>query len=275
MTSEKKGWGLSFPFILWSVGFTLIPLAVITRYAFTDPDGGLTLDNVLAMGNRINGQAFLVSLLVAFICTLLCVLLAYPMVMAIRRLNLSSSAFILIFLILPMWMNFILRILAWQMILSDNGILNHFLTILGLPKVFIANTWLAVIIGVTYDYFPYMMLPIYTAVSAIEKDITEAARDLGAGTLGVFTRVIFPLSLPGLFSGITMVFVPSMTSFAVADILGGGKTQLIGNIIEQEFMRSSEMNLGSGLSISLMIFMLITLPVTVGRSGKEEGSRDI
>ena len=274
MTSERKGWALSLPYIVWSVGFTLIPLAVITRYAFTDSEGHFTFSNVAAIGNRINGRAFLVSLLVAVVCTLICVALAYPLVMAIRRLNLSSSAFILIFMILPMWMNFILRILAWQMILADNGVLNRMLTIIGLSPVYVANTWTAVVIGVVYDYFPYMMLPIYTAVSDIERDVTEAACDLGAGSFSVFTRVIFPLSLPGLWSGITMVFVPSMTSFAVADILGGGKTQLIGNIIEQEFMRSSEMNLGSGLSVALMIFMLLTLPVTVRGNKTEEGGAD-
>lgn len=275
MISERRGWGLSLPYIIWSLGFTLIPLAVITKFAFTDASGRVTLTNILAIGNRINGRAFLVSLAVALICTFACIALAYPLVMAIRRLNLSSSAFTLIFMILPMWMNFILRILAWQMILSDNGILNHFLSVLGLPGVYIANTWTAVIIGVVYDYFPYMMLPIYTAVSSIEKEVTEAACDLGAGSFNVFLRVIFPLSLPGLFSGITMVFVPSMTSFAVSDILGGGKTQLIGNIIEQEFMRSSDLNLGSGLSVALMIFMLITLPITVGgsRANEEAGDR--
>ncbi len=257
--------------MIWSVGFTVIPLIVIVRYAFSDPAGNFTLSNILAIFDRINGRAFCISLLVAFICTLICILMAYPLVMAIRHLNLSSSAFTLIFLILPMWMNFILRILAWQMILADNGILNHFLSALGLPAISVANTWTAVVIGVVYDYFPYMMLPIYTAVSGIGDDVTEAAYDLGAGHFRVFLHVIFPLSLPGLWSGITMVFVPSMTSFAVADILGGGKTQLIGNIIEQEFMRSSEMNLGAGLSVSLMIFMLITLPFTNrGGNGKKE-----
>ena len=175
-------------------------------------------------------------------------------------------------LILPMWMNFILRILAWQMILSNNGILNFLLTKLGLDALPLANTGTAIMIGVVYDYLPYMVLPIFNAVAEIDEDIMEAARDLGANGFTVFRKIIFPLSIPGLLSGIVMVFVPSMTSFVISDILGGGKLQLIGNIIEQEFTKSSNWNLGSGLSVSLMIFVLISMAFTTKNDVEGKGS---
>ena len=241
----------------------VIPLIVILRYAFTNAGGAFTFENILAIGDSINRKAFLFSLEIALICTLLCILLAYPLVMVVRHLHISRRAFMLFFLILPMWMNFILRLLAWQMILSSNGILNFALQALGLKPLDIANTWTAIIIGVVYDYFPFMMLPIFNAIADIPEDVIEAAKDLGAGPLTVFTRIIFPLSIPGLKSGITIVFVPSMTSFVVADILGGGKLQLIGNIIEQEFTRSSNWNLGSGLSVALMVFVFISMAFTI------------
>lgn len=171
-----------------------------------------------------------------------------------------------------MWMNFILRILAWQMILSNNGILNFILTKLGLHALPLANTGAAVMIGVVYDYFPYMVLPIFNAVAEIDEDIIEAAKDLGANGFTVFRRIIFPLSIPGLLSGIVMVFVPSMTSFVISDILGGGKLQLIGNVIEQEFTKSSNWNLGSGLSVSLMIFVLLSMAFTMKNDGEGKGS---
>jgi len=260
---NKKTSLLAAPYLVWSIGFTVIPLIVIIKYAFTDTSGAFTLSNIGAIWEPINLKAFLFSLEIALICTVLCIMLAYPLVMALRRLNMSRGSFVLFFLILPMWMNFILRILAWQMILSNNGILNFVLSSLGLAPVKITNTWIAIVIGVVYDYFPFMMLPIYTAVYEIPENVIEAARDLGANTFTTFRKVIFPMSVPGLKSGITMVFVPSMTSFVVADILGGGKLQLIGNIIEQEFTRNSKWNLGSGLSVALMIFVLISMAFTV------------
>ena len=254
---------LASPYFIWSIGFTVIPLIVILRYAFTNHAGAFTLENVLAIADPINARAFFFSLEIALICTVLCVLLSYPMVMVVRRLRISRTAFMLFFLILPMWMNFILRMLAWQMILSSNGILNMLLQMIGLKSLEISNTWIAIIIGVVYDYFPFMMLPIFNAISDIGEDVIEAAKDLGAGPLTVFAKVIFPLSIPGLKSGITIVFIPSMTSFVIADILGGGKLQLIGNIIEQEFTRSSNWNLGSGLSVALMVFVFISMAFTI------------
>jgi spermidine/putrescine transport system permease protein len=161
-------------------------------------------------------------------------------------------------MILPMWMNFILRILAIQMLISKNGIINHILSALGLGRINIINTPVAIVLGMVYDYLPYMLLPVLNCVLAIPEDIIEASRDLGAGRLHVLTKILIPLSLSGIGSGITMVFVPSMTEFVIANILGGGKIQLLGNIIEQEFTVSMNWNLGSGLSVALMAFVLIT-----------------
>ena len=255
---------LAAPYLLWTIGFTVIPLIVIIRYAFTNAQGQFTLDNILAIGDPINLKSFIFSLEIAAGCTIICILLAYPLVMALRRIGMSRGSFTLFFLILPMWMNFILRILAWQMILSSNGILNNMLMAIDLAPADIANTPAAIMIGVVYDYFPYMMLPIFTAVSEIDERIIESAKDLGANGFTTFRKVILPLSVPGLKSGITMVFVPSMTSFVIADLLGGGKLQLIGNIIEQEFTRNSQWGLGSGLSVFLMAFVLLSMALTSG-----------
>lgn len=262
---------LSSPYVLWVIGFTVIPLGVIFRYALTGREGGFTMENITAIVDPIHLKAMLFSLEIALGCTVICILLAYPLVMALKRLRLGRQGFTLFILILPMWMNFILRILAWQMILSSNGILNLILQKLGIGPLALSNTWIAIMIGVVYDYLPYMVLPIYNAVMEIDEDIIEAAKDLGAGSITIFRKIIFPLSVPGLLSGIVMVFVPSMTSFVVSDILGGGKLQLIGNIIEQEFTKSMNWNLGSGLSVSLMIFVLISMAFTTKNDveGKE------
>ena len=247
-------------------------MIVIFQYALTDKSGALTLDNVGALLDPIHLKALVFSLEIAVGCTVICILLAYPLVLALKRLNLGRQGFAMFVLILPMWMNFILRILAWQMILSSNGILNLILQKLGMGSLNIANSGIAIMIGVVYDYFPYMVLPIYNAVMEIDEDVIEAAKDLGAGSVTVFGKIILPLSVPGLLSGIVMVFVPSMTSFVVSDILGGGKLQLIGNIIEQEFTKSANWHLGSGLSVSLMVFVLISMAFTMKNDAEGKGS---
>lgn len=263
---------LASPYIIWVIGFTVIPLGLIFKYALTSREGGFSLENISAIFEPIHLKAMIFSLEIAIGCTLLCILLSYPLVMALRYLNMGKQSFVMFIWILPMWMNFILRILAWQMILSNNGILNFLLTKLGLEALPLANSGTAVMIGVVYDYLPYMVLPIFNAVAEIDEDIIEAAKDLGANGFTVFRRIIFPLSLPGLLSGIVMVFVPSMTSFVISDILGGGKLQLIGNVIEQEFTKSSNWNLGSGLSVSLMIFVLLSMAFTMRNDVEGKGS---
>lgn len=254
---------LASPYLVWVIGFTVIPLGVIIKFALTSRDGGFSLENISAIFDPIHLKALLFSLEIAVGCTVICILLSYPLVLALKRLNMGKRGFMIFVLILPMWMNFILRILAWQMILSNNGILNLILGLCGMKPLALANTGTAIMIGVVYDYLPYMMLSIFNAVAEIDEDLIEAAKDLGASGFTVFRRIIFPLSVPGLLSGIVMVFVPSMTSFVISDILGGGKIQLIGNVIEQEFTKGMNQNLGSGLSVSLMIFVLISMAFTM------------
>lgn len=260
-TMNRRPW-LATPYVVWVVGFTVIPLLVIFGYALTSREGTFTLANITALFEPVHLKALFFSLEIAVGCTIICILLSYPLVMAMRRLNMGRQGFTMFILILPMWMNFILRILAWQLILSNNGILNFVLQKFNLGPLSLANTGTAIMIGVIYDYLPYMVLPIFNAVTEIDEDLIEAARDLGANSVTVFCKVILPLSVPGLLSGIVMVFVPSMTSFVIADMLGGGKLQLIGNVIEQEFTKSANWNMGSGLSVSLMLFVLISMAFT-------------
>ncbi len=263
---------LATPYIVWIIGFTVLPLLLIIGYALMDVNGGFTLSNILAIFDPIHGKAFLLSLGIALLSTVICFVLAYPLALALRNLNFSKQGFIILVVVLPMWMNFILRILAWQMILSQNGILNMVLSWMHLPRQNMINTPVAIMIGMVYDYLPFMILPIYNALMDIDEDIIEAARDLGANQAVVVRRIIFPLTVRGIASGVTMVFVPSLTTFVISNILGGGKVQLIGNIIEQEFTKSMNWNLGSGLSVALMIFVLISMLFTMKNESNDKGT---
>ncbi len=256
--NRKKMQILSIPYIFWIVGFTVIPLLFVFARAITTPAGGFTFDNLIAIFDPVHRKALLLSIELALICSAVCVLISYPAALVLRSLRISNKRILIFILILPMWMNFILRILAIQMLISKNGIINHFLSILGMQPVNIINTPFAIVLGMVYDYLPYMMLPVLNCVLAIPDDIIEASKDLGADRFTVLAKILIPLSLSGIGSGITMVFVPSMTEFVIANILGGGKIQLLGNIIEQEFSVSMNWNLGSGLSVTLMVFVLIT-----------------
>ncbi len=256
--NRKKMQILSTPYVLWIVGFTIIPLLFVFAKALTDPAGGFTFDNLIAIFDPVHRKALILSFELALISSLICILISYPAALIIKSSKITNKKTILFIMILPMWMNFILRVLAIQMLISRNGIINHLLGILGLAPMQIINTPVAIVIGMVYDYLPYMLLPVLNCVLAIPDDIIEASKDLGANRFHVLTKILIPLSLTGIGSGITMVFVPSMTEFVIANLLGGGKIQLLGNIIEQEFSVSMNWNLGSGLSVTLMIFVLIT-----------------
>lgn len=265
---------LSVPYVVWIVGFTILPLIMIVTNAFGDGAGHVTAANVLAIFEPVHRKAFLLSVGLALICTGVCLVLAYPLALILRKLHLGRKGFIIMVVILPMWMNFVLRIMALQLILSRNGILNMVLNAIGLPSQHWSNSMIAIVIGMVYDYLPFMILPIYNAIMEIDEDILEAASDLGAGRMSVIGRIILPLSFPGIASGITMVFVPSLTTFAISDILGGGKVLLIGNVIEQEFITSMNWHLGSGLSIALMVFVLISMLFTM-KTDKGGSSRAV
>ncbi len=262
---------LAGPYLIWSVGFILIPLAMTIFYGFTNKSGTFTLRNIASISSPENLKALWLSVLLSFISTVLCLLLAYPLAMILSNMKVNQSSFIVLIFILPMWMNFLLRTLAWQTLLEKNGIINMGLKFLHLPALTIINTPHAIILGMVYNFLPFMVLPIYNVLIKIDGNVINAARDLGANSIQTFLKVILPLSVPGIISGITMVFVPALTTFVISDLLGGSKILLIGNVIEQEFKQTSNWNAGSGLSLVLMIFIFISMAVTT-KYDKEGGS---
>lgn len=250
---------LSFPYIFWAVAFILIPLFMVVYYGITDTTGAVTMENILAIGTPEHRKALLLSLMFSFISTIICLLLAYPLAMILTNLKVNQNSFIIVIFILPMWMNFLLRTLAWQTLLEKTGVINGILTFLHLPTLNIINTPYAIVLGMVYNFLPFMVLPLYNALSKIDPNVINAAKDLGANNVQTFLKIILPLSIPGIISGITMVFVPALTTFVISDLLGGGKILLIGNVIEKEFTQASNWYLGSGLSIVLMIFIVISM----------------
>jgi spermidine/putrescine transport system permease protein len=262
---------LSFPYILWMAGFIIIPLIVILYYGMTTNDKRFTLVNIGAILNPINLRALRLALELSIISTVICLLLAYPLAMILNKSKMKSNSFIVMIIILPMWMNFLLRTIAWQNILERTGIINTVLKFFNLPMLNIINTPSAIILGMVYNFLPFMVLPIYNVLIKIDKDIINAARDLGANSRQTFLKIILPLSLPGVISGITMVFVPSLTTFVISNILGGSKIVLIGNVIEQQF-RIGNWHTGSGLSLVLMIFILISMAILSKYDKESEGS---
>ena len=252
---------LAGPYMIWICGFILLPLLLIIYYAFTGSAGNFTMANIISIFHKVHLKALWISVKIALECTIICLVLSYPLAMILTKINIRRQNFIVFLFILPMWMNSMLRILAWQMILSNNGILNGILGLFHLPNLNILGTPAAVVFGMVYDFLPYMILPIYNSMARIRKDIIEAAQDLGATSPVIFCKIIFPLTIPGVMSGIIMVFVPALTSFVISNLLGGGKVLLIGNIIEADFMQFFNWNLGSGLSLVLMVFVILSMAV--------------
>lgn len=263
---------LSGPYILWMLGFILIPLALIVYFGLTDRSGAFTLENVLSVTTAEHAKALWLSLGLSVISTVLCLILAYPLALILRSRGMGQGSFIVFVFILPMWMNFLLRTLAWQTLLEKNGVINGILTSLHLPQQNLINTPGAIILGMVYNFLPFMVLPIYNVLMKIDDNVINAARDLGANTFQVLLRILFPLSIPGIVSGVTMVFVPALTTFVISNILGGSKILLIGNVIEQEFTKGSNWNLGSGLSLVLMVFILISMALIAKYDKNGEGT---
>ena len=269
---KSKNKLLSAPYILWSAVFIIVPLGMILYYGLTDQTGSFTLDNITAIASAGHAKALRVSLLLSLVSTLVCFLLAYPLAMILAGVQVKRHNFIILVFILPMWMNFLLRTLAWQTLLEKNGVINHVLSFLHLPALRIINTPAAIILGMVYNFLPFMVLPLYNALSKIDTNVINAARDLGANHVYTFIRIILPLSIPGIISGITMVFIPALTTFVISSLLGGGKLLLIGDVIEQEFTRTSNWHLGSGLSMILMVFILINMVLSAIFDKDGEGS---
>lgn len=254
----KKNALFASPYIVWIAAFIIIPLLFIVYYGFTDRAGKFTLENIKAIARPEYYEALVLSLVLAVVSTIICLLLAYPLALILRNMNMSKQGFIVFVFILPMWMNFLLRTYAWQAILDINGILDLFLAKFGITGFNIINTPAAIILGMVYDYLPFMVLPIYNVLVKIDDNVINAARDLGANFWQTLFKIIIPLSKAGIASGIIMVFVPSLTTFVISDILGGGKLLLIGNIVENK-VKADNLNLAAGLSLVLMIFIVVNM----------------
>ena len=275
-TMPKAPWPhnrlMAVPYLFWSAAFIIIPLCMIFYYGLTDRSGAFTFENVTAISSPEHMKALITALVLSLISTVVCLALAYPLAMILAGRDVSQQSFIVLIFILPMWMNFLLRTLAWQTLLEKTGVINSVLSFFGLPTLNIINTPGAIILGMVYNFLPFMVLPIYNVLSKIDDNIINAAMDLGANSFQRFTRIWFPLSIPGIISGITMVFVPSLTTFVISDLLGGSKILLIGNVIEQEFTRGSNWHLGSGLSLVLMVFILISMAMIAKYDKNGEGT---
>lgn len=263
---------LSGPYLFWMVAFTIIPLALIVYYGLTDRGGGFTLANIISITTPEHRKALWMSLELSFISTLFCLILAYPLAMVLRQRDVGKGSFVVFIFILPMWMNFLLRTLAWQTLLEKNGVINGILSTLHLPTQSLINTRGAIVLGMVYNFLPFMVLPIYNVLCKIDDNTINAAQDLGANAFQTFLRIWLPLSIPGIISGITMVFVPALTTFVISNLLGGSKILLIGNVIEQEFTKGSNWHLGSGLSLVLMIFILISMALIAKYDKNGEGT---
>lgn len=263
---------LTGPYLFWAASFIIIPLLMIVYYGLTTKEGHFTFMNLARITTPENLKALGLALLLSFISTLICLVLAYPLAMILSERSVNQTSFIVLIFILPMWMNFLLRTLACQNLLEKNGIINMILEFFHLPEQTLINTPYAIVLGMVYNFLPFMVLPIYNVLSKIDKDVIFAARDLGANNMQTFSKIILPLSIPGIISGITMVFVPSLTTFVISDLLGGSKILLIGNVIEQEFKQGSNWNVGSGLSLVLMIFIIASMALIAKYDKDGEGT---
>ncbi len=247
---------LSVPYIIWMAFFVVTPIILVVIYAFTTADGAFTFSNFKNMGEYVS--VFGRSFLLAIIATVICLLIGYPISYILSKEGPRLQRVCLMLIMLPMWMNFLLRTYAWMSILENTGLLNRLLSFLGLPTLNIINTPSAVILGMVYNFLPFMILPIYSVIVKIDGSLIEAAQDLGANSLSVFRRVIFPQSLPGVLSGITMVFVPAVSTFVISQLLGGGTDMLLGDLIEMQFLGSAyNPHLGSAIAIVMMVIVMI------------------
>lgn len=262
---DKKEARLAYPYAAWSLIFIVVPLVLVVFYSLTqkDADGNLffTMSNYGDVFEPLFLKVFGRSFLLSGIATLACILIGYPVAYIISQMNLKKGGILILLFILPMWMNFLLRTYAWIAILGKHGLLNNLLGLFGIHPSSMLYTSMAVLLGMVYNFLPFMVLPIYTTLQKIDKDLINAARDLGANSFTVFRKVVFPLSMPGVMSGITMVFMPCVTTFAISRLLGGGKTMLVGDLIEQQFTTVGDWNFGSSLSIVMMIIILISMAI--------------
>lgn len=262
---------LDKPYLVWAILFIIAPLVMVLYYALTDSTGAFTLNNFAELPEYID--IILQSIIYGVVATLICFVIGYPFAYFLTKFKMSLQRVFFFLVMLPMWTNFLIRIYSWMTILGDTGIINTALEALGLSSVQLINTSGAVILGMVYNFLPYMILPIYSVMTKLDNSLIEAAQDLGSNRFQVFKRVIFPLSVPGVISGITMVFVPSVSTFYITQKLGGGQIVLIGDVIETQFQSANNYNLGASLSFVLMLLIFLCLGIMnkFGSNDENEG----
>ena len=268
----KRNWFL-YPYVVWMVLFTVVPILLVLYYSLIAPGGGLRL--TLAHYARVFEPLYLTviwrSIQLALVSTLACFALGYPVAMILANSPDKQQFSLIVLFVVPMWMNFLARTYAWLSIMETNGILNNILGVFGIGPFGMLYNSGAVVLGMVYNFLPFMVFPIFTVLRKLDPSLIEAAEDLGANPLKTFLRVTFPLSLPGVLSGVTMVFMPSVTTFAISQLLGGGQFTLIGNLIEQQYLRTYDWGFGSALSIILMIIILVSMGMMSRTNIYEEG----
>lgn len=263
---------ISYPYIIWMFIFILLPIFLVLFYSLSySGDGGITftLEHFQRFFEPIYINVLWRSIKLALISTAVCLLLGYPMAMILAGKDLKRRNTMVLLFVIPMWMNFLLRTYAWMTLLERRGLLNSFLSLLRLPPLDFLYNERAVVLGMVYNFLPFMVLPIYSVLVKIDRSLLEAAEDLGANSTTVFRKIIFPLSLPGVLSGITMVFMPAVTTFVIPRLLGGGQFTLIGNLIEQQFLFVGDWGFGSAVSVIMLILILISMGI-MGRYEKEQ-----
>ena len=278
---KNKSNNLSFaayPYVLWSAIFIVVPLLLIVFFSFTNKVNGhfvFSLENFQRLFEPIYFTVFIRSIWLAILSTIACLALGYPVAYIISKLPIKRRNILILLFILPMWMNFLLRTYAWMAILGRDGIINTLLSYIGIGPLKMLYTDGAILLGMVYNFLPFMVIPIYTVLIKIDKDLVNASYDLGANKAQAFRKIILPLSIPGIISGITMVFMPAVSNFVIPSLLGGGKYMLVGNLIEQQFTTIGNWNFGSALSIFMMILILISMAFMskYEKNGKEGGKQ--
>ena len=257
------------PYIVWMVVFVAVPLAIVVYFAFTTRDGAFTMENITGLGAYTT--VFARGIVQAVIATVICLVIAFPIGFMLSRMAPAHQKMMQMLIMLPMWMNFLLRTYAWMTLLENNGLINRFLGLFGIGPLHMINTSGAVVLGMVYNYLPYMILPLYTIMVKIDQSVIEAAQDLGANQFHILTRVLVPLAMPGITTGITMVFVPSISTFIISRMLGGGSNLLPGDLIEMQFLGNSyNYNLGSAMSLVLMVIVLLCMSFTTADTEEME-----
>ena len=252
------------PFALWMGIFTVVPMAIVVWFAFTDETGAFTFDNIAEIWQYAG--TYVDSVWMGALATIICLVLAYPVALSISRMAENMQRTMVMIVMLPMWMNFLLRTYAWMTLLENNGLINQFLRLIGVvgqdASLELINTDGAVVLGMVYNFLPFMILPLYSVMAKMDNRVIEAAQDLGSNNWQVFRRVILPLSAPGIVSGVTMVFVPAVSTFVISKLLGGSKNMMIGDVIETMFVGDGcNYNVGAALSLVLMVLMLLCMSV--------------